>query len=98
MVFWGSPHKNRFSMKILLVLIFCSALFFGCEMDVEVAIPEQPPKLVVISTLVPWSSNPKFLGVEVYSSKHIFNEAENKPVDNATVRIYRNGDFFRQLS
>jgi hypothetical protein len=85
-------------MKRFFLIIFLSSAFFACEMDVEVDIPEKPPRLVVTSTLVPWSANSWFLGVEVFSSRHIFDESANLPIDNATVRVYRDGDFFGQLS
>lgn len=83
--------------KLLLSLV---SIFFlnACQMEIEVEIPQKPPQLVVVSTMVPYKPNGKYLGVEVFTSRHLFDETENLPVENASVFAFRNGQSFGQLS
>ncbi len=76
------------------------SLLFSCNIitEIEVDIPLKPPKLVINSTLVP-SSVPgmKYLGIEVTTTTHIFDTSEIKPVTDATVLFYKNGEYVDTL-
>ncbi len=85
-------------MKKVFCCLALIPLYLSCEMELNIEIPDSPPQLVVSSTLVPWTENPKYLGIEVYSSSHIFDETEKTPIDNATVIVYRDGQLFGQLN
>ncbi len=72
------------------------SLIISCDIttEIEVDIPSKPPKLVINSTLVP-SSIPgmKQLGIEISATTHIFDTSEYKPVTDATVLLFKNGEF-----
>ena len=72
------------------------SLIISCEIitEIEVDIPSKPPKLVINSTLVPWSiPGTKQLGIEISGTTHIFDTSEYKPVTDATVLLFKNGEF-----
>lgn len=75
-------------------------LLFSCDVitEIEVDIPLKSSKLVINSTLVP-STVPgmKYLGIEVTTTTHIFDTSEIKPVTDATVLLYKNGEFVDTL-
>ena len=91
--------ENIFDLK---PYVLCISLFFlnSCDIttEIEVDIPLKPPKLVINSTLVP-SSIPgmKYLGIEITTTTHIFDTSEVKSVTDATVLLYKNGEFVDTL-
>ncbi len=86
-------------MKRLFLFSLLANLAFSCYHihDVEIEIPTRDPRLVVVSTLVPWQSNHKYLGVSVYSSRPIEDEGPILPVTDATIKLFRNGSLFQEL-
>jgi hypothetical protein len=92
-------NENLFDLKPSVLWI---SLFFlnSCDvtMEIEVDIPSKPPKLVINSTLVPWSiPGMKQLGIDVSSTTHIFDTSEYNPVTDATVLLFKNGEFVDTL-
>ena len=72
------------------------SLIISCEItsEIELDIPSKPPKLVINSNLVPWSiPGMKQLGIEISSTYHIFDTSEYKSVTDATVLLFKNGEF-----
>jgi hypothetical protein len=70
----------------------------SCEKEVSIPIPEKEPKLVVDATLVPYSlPNAKYLGVNVTSSRHIFDSTTDTQITDATVLLYKNSVFVDTL-
>ena len=76
-------------MKInLFILIIILAI--SCTKEIEIQIPNQTAKLVVNSTILPYSFfNTKQLSVKLSETKHIF-DSTNANIDNAIVLYYEN--------
>lgn len=73
-------------------------LFASCEQEIEVEIPETPPKIMINSTLVPYElPNGKYLGVELRGSRHIFDSTSNTLITNAIVLLYTDSIFMDTL-
>lgn len=98
-----SVHKTINALYLnwkLHGLCISVSLLFSCDIttEIEVDIPLKPPKLVINSTLVPWTiPGMKQLGIEVSSTTHIFDTSEYKPVTDATVLLFKNGEFVDTL-
>jgi hypothetical protein len=66
----------------------------SCTKELEIDIPSQNPRLVVYSTIVPFSLPlPKTLTIDVQSSNHIFDTTKEK-INDALVLYYEN-DFLK---
>lgn len=77
-------------MKNVLKL-FIIFLLFSCTKEIEIDIPQETPKIVAYSTIVPFTlPNPKPLGIKLQSSLHIHGKAQSK-MDDATVIYFENG-------
>ncbi len=75
--------------NIIFVLIITLSIA-SCTKDLEIDIPEKENKLVIYSTLVPFTfPQPKQLRVDVTSTKHIFDTTRNT-IKDATVLLYNN--------
>jgi Domain of unknown function (DUF4249) len=76
--------------KTLLI----SCLLFSvisCTKEIEIKIPEKQPKLVVSSTLVPFTlPMPAQLGLELQSSLNIFDTTKKALIKDALVLYYEN--------
>lgn len=83
-------------LRLLAVFVF-AMLLFSCSKEISVDIPEKPTRLVVESTLVPYTTNGKYLGIKVSSSQHIFDTASTMPVINAEVLLYKDGALMASL-
>ncbi len=87
---------DQYPFLLLIILIILNSCDITTEIEVD--IPSKPPKLVINSTLVPWSiPGMKQLGVEVSGTTHIFDTSEYKPVTDATVLLFKNGEFVDTL-
>ena len=86
-------------MKIAPLFIAIVTLFLvACEQEMEVDIPETPPKIMINSTLVPYlPPHGKYLGVELRGSRHIFDSTSNTLITNAMVLLYRDSIFMDTL-
>jgi hypothetical protein len=61
-------------MNKTLSLFFVLLFFTSCTKELEIKIPEKEPKLVVSSTIVPFTMPmPVRLGLELQSSLNIFD-------------------------
>ena len=77
-------------MKNIIILIV-SLLLFSCTKEVEIEIPQEKPKIVAYSTIVPFTlPSPKPLGIKLRSSLHIFDNSQSK-IDDAIVIYFENG-------
>ena len=74
------------------LLIFSSLLFIiSCTKEIEIKIPEKQPKLVVSSTIVPFTlPMPAQLGLELQSSLNIFDTTKKALITDALVLYYEN--------
>jgi len=77
-------------MKIVIILIV-SFLLFACTKEVEIEIPQEKPKIVAYSTIVPFTlPTPKPLWIRLQSSLHIFDDSQSK-MDDAIIMYFENG-------
>ncbi len=83
-------------IRVLTVLLF-GVFVYSCSKEISIDVPEKPARLVLESTLVPYSTNGKYLGIRISSSQHIFDTASLMPVTNAEVLLYRDGTFMASL-
>lgn len=86
-------------MKIAPFFIAVIFLFLAsCEQEIEVDIPDTPPKIMINATLVPYElPNGKYLGVELRGSRHIFDSTSNTLITDALVLLYRDSIFMDTL-
>lgn len=86
-------------MKLYKIAFLC--FFFvmiSCEKEIHVTIPDRVPRIVINATLVPYTlPSGKYLGVNVSSSKHIFDSTTNTQLSNAIVLLYKNNLFVDTL-
>lgn len=87
--------KNN--IKHLFLGLGISITVLSCTKEISVDIPKSKPKLVIESTLVPYSNNSKSLGVKVTSSRSIFSSSTVEPITDATVLLYKNEAFMDTL-
>jgi hypothetical protein len=81
-----------------IIFLLVPFIMFSCEKEIQVTIPDRVPRLVINATLVPYTlPSGKYLGVNVSSSKHIFDSTTNTQLSNAIVLLYRNNLFFDTL-
>lgn len=74
--------------KIYFVII--TLFLFSCTKEIEIEIPKNKAKLVVYSTIVPFTlPMPKNLGIKLQSSKYIFDTTTSK-IGGAQVLYYEN--------
>ncbi len=79
--------------KILLFPIITITLFLGCQTVIDIKIADEPPKLVINSTLDP----DEFIKVHVSLDQHILLERDYKTISAAQVEIFENGTLFTTL-
>lgn len=86
-------------MKRILLFFVLAGFVHSCYKisDVDIEIPTVSPRLVVVSTMVPWQSNHKYLGVTVYPSRRIADESPILPVTDARVLLFCDGVLFQEL-
>lgn len=87
--------KNIIKYVFLGLCILITIL--SCTKEISIDIPKRKPQLVIESTLVPYSSNSKSLGVKVTSTRSIFNSSTVEPITDAIVLLYKNGVFMDTL-
>ncbi|MBW6479488.1 MAG: DUF4249 domain-containing protein [Bacteroidales bacterium] len=96
MLYWKKLVNNNY---ISQSIFFCAFLAFflsscGKELEIEIEIPANNPKLVVNSTLVPYSlPGGKYLGIELGSSTSIFDTVTHNSIIDASVLLFKNNDF-----
>lgn len=80
---------------ILIISLFLAFLFMiSCEKVIPLNIEYRDPRLVVNSMLMQDS----LIKLDLSCSRIIIDNAEVKPVNNATVKLYENGNFLENLS
>lgn len=86
-------------MKIVSFFIAMVSMFlFSCEQEIEVDIPETPPKIVINAMLESYTlPNATRLGLELHGSRHIFDSTSNTLITNAVVLLYRDSIFMDTL-
>jgi len=100
MLYWKKLVNNNY---ISQSIFFCAFLAFflsscGKELEIEIEIPANNPKLVVNSTLVPYSlPGGKYLGIELGSSTSIFDTVTHNSIIDASVLLFKNNDFIDTL-
>lgn len=73
-----------------IIIIIASFFIVCCTKQIEIDIPHEKPKLVVYSTIVPFTlPSPKILELMLQSSAHIFDSIANN-IGDATVLYYEN--------
>lgn len=73
------------------MIVIVGVLLFSCTKEVEIQIPQEKPKIVAYSTIVPFTlPTPKPLGIKLQSSLHIFNNSQSK-INDAIVIYFENG-------
>lgn len=78
-----------------LIYLFTFLFFISCSKEIEIKIPEKKPKIVVNSTLVPFTlPAPKSLYLNIQNSATIFDTTKDNTIKNAIVLLYSNGIFF----
>ena len=80
--------KKKLNLIILLIISLTE-----CKTVIDINIPEEPPELVINSTLIAG----EYFKVNLSQSQHILNEKDFEPVSGATVDIYENGTFLTTL-
>jgi len=76
-------------MKSINILIV-SFIFFSCTKEVVIDIPQEKPKIVVYSTIVPFTIPiPKPLGIKLQSSLHTFDNSPSN-INDAHVLYFEN--------
>ena len=79
-------NKTNYAFIILLLI--------SCSKKIEINIPVRTPRIVVNSTLVPFTlPRPKSLYLDIQSSAPIFDTVQNNVIADATVLLYSNGNF-----
>jgi hypothetical protein len=79
--------------KILILIIVIIAISQGCKTVVEINIPNEPPKLVINSTLEP----DEYIKIHLSQSQHILDEKDFEPISGAAVDIYEDEAFITTL-
>jgi Domain of unknown function (DUF4249) len=75
--------------------LLCVLFLISCSKEIEITLPEKPHKIVVNSTLVPFTlPYPKALYLDIQSSNPIFEATKNSTLANAVVLLYSKGSFF----
>lgn len=81
--------------KTFLNILLLTVGLFSCSKEIEIKIPEKKPKIVINSTLVPFTLPiPKALYLDISSSAPVFDTTKNNTIKNAVVLLYTNGNFF----
>ena len=69
-------------------------VFVACETIVDVEVPREAPKLVMNATVTPGD---RFLPVFITQSRYVLDDTEFKRVNNATVSLFEDGIFVKEL-
>lgn len=77
-------------MKKILYFIFIICGFISCTKEVEITVPEEKNKLVLYSTIVPFSMPmPKYLTIDVMASSHIYDTTKYY-IPDANILLFKN--------
>ncbi|MFW6224670.1 MAG: DUF4249 family protein, partial [Bacteroidota bacterium] len=84
--------------KIISIIITIFFIAASCTEEIEIDVPDKERKLVIYSTIVPFTfPQPKQLRVNVTSTKHIFDTTKNT-IKDATVLLYNNNNLIDTLN
>ena len=84
-------------MKNKLTLLFILVISISCTKEIEIEIPPEKPKMVLYSTMVPFTlPRPKPLSLSIKSTKHIY-DSSIAFIQNADVYLYKDDQILDTL-
>ncbi len=83
-------NRKYISLVLLLPILW---VLIACERVIELDYPPHTPKLVVNGLINPDSA----LAIELSASQNAFSNQEHELVENATVKVFKNGIHFLNL-
>jgi hypothetical protein len=80
---------SNFKITSLVII----ALFNACTKDIKLTLPEHKPALVLNSVFNPDST----FKVDLSANRSIFSNQDFKPVENASIQLFKNGNYLTDL-